>query len=150
VVRYDVEGLDDTAFQAARMDRVRGTPVDLVVDEDLSLAPGERILLVEYLPGQYDQRADSAAQCLQLLSHGARPTVATARVYVLKGLLQGKTSIVFAPISFNPVDSREAALAKPETLNPAAPTPDEVDVLEGFITADETSCRGSWGTWAWP
>jgi phosphoribosylformylglycinamidine synthase len=136
VVRYDVEGLAETDFQAARWTVFAEPPVDSVFDEALTLDPTERALLVEYLPGQYDQRADSAAQCLQLLSHGARPTVATARVYVLKGVFSEEDFDRIRAYLVNPVDSREAAVAKPATLNPAVPPPDEVEVLEGFISAD--------------
>ena len=96
---------------------------------------------MEYLPGQFDQRADSAAQCLQLLSPGARPTVATARVYVLKGALTEADLARVRAYLVNPVDSREAAAAKPETLNPAAPPPDDVEVLKGFTAADETALK---------
>lgn len=137
VVRYDVEGLGETDFEAARWTVFAEPPVDEIYDEVLPLDSGERILAVEYLPGQYDQRADSAAQCLQLLSHGARPTVATARVYVLKGVASEENLGRIRAYLINPVDSREAAAAKPVTLSPSAPPPDDIEVLEGFISADE-------------
>jgi len=79
VVRYDVEGLSDADLEAARWTVFAEPPVDSVFDEELPLGPDETALAVEYLPGQFDQRADSAAQCLQLLSHGVRPRVAGAR-----------------------------------------------------------------------
>jgi phosphoribosylformylglycinamidine synthase len=136
VVRYDVEGLGETDFEAARWTVFAEPPVDEIYDEVLPLDAGERALAVEYLPGQYDQRADSAAQCLQLLSHGVRPTVAAARVYVLKGVGEDDFERIRAYL-VNPVDSREASASKPATLNPPAPPPDDVETLEGFTAADE-------------
>ena len=140
VVRYDVEGLGETDFEAARWTVFAEPPVDEIYDEVLPLDPGERALSIEYLPGQYDQRADSAAQCLQLLSHGVRPTVAAARVYVLKGVHEDEFGRIRAYL-INPVDSREAAAAKPQTLNPAAPPPEDVEVLGGFCGLDEAGLK---------
>ena len=136
VVRYDIEGLSDAHLDAARWTVFAEPPVDDLFEEELPLAPGETALAVEYLPGQYDQRADSAAQCLQLLSHGARPTVAGARVYVLKGALAPTDLLRVRAYLVNPVDSREASPAKPATLNPVLPAPDEVEILAGFCAAD--------------
>jgi phosphoribosylformylglycinamidine synthase len=141
VVRYDVEGVPDGDFQAARWTVFGEPPVDEIFDEVLPLEDQERALVVEYLPGQYDQRADSAAQCLQLLSHGARPTVACARTYVFSGTLSDADFGRIRAYLINPVDSREAAFAKPATLNPAAPPPDDVEVLTGFIAADESGLK---------
>jgi phosphoribosylformylglycinamidine synthase len=140
-VRYDVEGLGEAELQAARWTVFAEPPVDELCEETLPLAPDERALAVEYLPGQYDQRADSAAQCLQLLSHGARPKVACARVYVLKGALGEAELQRIREYLINPVDSREAAAAKPETLDPAAPPPDDVEILTGFTAEDEAGLR---------
>jgi phosphoribosylformylglycinamidine synthase len=137
VVRYDVEGLEDAPMEAARWTVFAEPPVDDLFEEDLPLDPGETALAVEYLPGQYDQRADSAAQCLQLLSHGARPAVAGARVYVLKGALAPADLQRARAYLVNPVDSREASPAKPATLRPVLPAPDEVELLEGFRAAAE-------------
>jgi len=137
VVRYDVEGLDDAGLDAARWTVFAEPPVDEVFDEELPLGPGETALAVEYLPGQYDQRADSAAQCLQLLTHGARPSVAGARVYVFRGVLGGPDLARIRAYLINPVDSREASPAKPGTLRPVLPEPAEVQILEGFCSGDE-------------
>ena len=137
IVRYDVEGLGDAEYEAARWTVFAEPPVDALFEEQLPLAGDERALAVEYLPGQYDQRADSAAQCLQLLSHGVRPTVACARVYVLKGALGPDDFERVRAYLVNPVDSRAAAAQKPSTLNPALPEPEEVRVLAGFNAADE-------------
>ncbi|BDU75548.1 phosphoribosylformylglycinamidine synthase [Mesoterricola sediminis] len=135
-VRYDVEGLSDADLDAARWTVFAEPPVDAVHEGGLPLGPGETALAVEYLPGQYDQRADSAAQCLQLLTHGARPAVATARVYVLRGALAPGDLDRVRTYLVNPVDSREASAALPTTLRPALPPPAEVDTVLGFIHGD--------------
>jgi phosphoribosylformylglycinamidine synthase len=137
VIRYDVEGLDAAAFEAARWTVFAEAPLDDTFLDTLPLAANETAFAVEYLPGQYDQRADSAAQCLQLLTHGARPSVACARVYVLKGKLSSDDLARIQAYLINPVDSRRAADAKPATLNPAAPPPDDVPTMTGFCTADD-------------
>jgi phosphoribosylformylglycinamidine synthase len=135
IVRYDVEGLQDAHLEAARWTVFAEAPVDQVYDEELPLGPGETALVVEYLPGQYDQRADSAAQCLQVLSQGARPVVVGARVYVLKGALSPADLEQVKTYLINPVDSRQASLARPTTLQPVLPAPPDVPVLTGFTTA---------------
>lgn len=145
VVRYDVEGVGETDFESARWTVFAEPPVDELFDETLPIDADERSLAVEYLPGQYDQRADSAAQCLQLLSHGSRPTVACARLYVLKGALSDEDFGRVRAYLINPVDSREASALKPETLNPAAPPPDEVEVLTGFNASDEDGLKALLG-----
>lgn len=137
IVRYDVEGLSEIDFQSARWTVFAEPPVDQFFDENLPLAFDEKILVVEYLPGQYDQRSDSAAQCLQLLSHGVRPVVACARVYVFKGDISESEFQIIRNYLINTVDSREASLAKPETLRPAMPEPADVRVLATFTTMEE-------------
>lgn len=87
IIRYDVEGLSEQNLDAARFTVFAEAPVDVVFAEELPLASDEKAMAVEYLPGQYDQRSDSAAQCLQLLTHGVRPAVACAKVFVFKGAL---------------------------------------------------------------
>ncbi len=141
-VRYDVEGISDEALEAARWTVFAEAPLDLLHEEQLPLGPDERALALEYLPGQYDQRADSAAQCIQILTPGgSRPGVACARVYVLKGALPEADLGRIRDYLLNPVDSREASAAKPATLRPALPEPAPVPVLEGFTAADEAGLR---------
>ena len=135
-VRYDVQDLADADLEAARWTVFAEPPVDEVFEETLPVAESEVAIAVEYLPGQYDQRADSAAQCLQLLTHGKRPVVACARVYVFKGALSEAQIAQIRGYLINPVDSREAASAKPTTLSPVLPEPEPVPVLDGFTTAD--------------
>ncbi|WP_306597767.1 phosphoribosylformylglycinamidine synthase [Geothrix sp. 21YS21S-2] len=130
--RYDVEGLSAAHLEAARWTVFAEPPVDAVFDEELPVGPEETALAVEYLPGQYDQRADSAAQCLQLLSHGARPAVAGAHVFVFRGALAPGDMDRIRGFLINPVDSREASWHKPATLTPVLPEPAAVAVLDGF------------------
>lgn len=136
-VRYDVEGLDDAAWTAARWTVFAEPPLDEVHEETLPLETGEWALAVAYLPGQYDQRADSAAQAIQLITHGARPEVACAKVFVLRGGLTEVDRDHIRAYLINPVDSREVGELKPETLRPVLPEPKAVPVLEGFRVRDE-------------
>ena len=137
VIRYDVEGLSDEAFEAARWTVFAEPPVDEVFEESLPLGAEETAFTLEVLlPGQYDQRADSATQCLQLLSHGARPTVACGRAYIPGGALTAEDIARAKAYLVNPVDSREANPTKPATLKPMLPAPLDVPLLEGFTTAD--------------
>ena len=108
--RYDIGGISDGEYAAVRDIVFAELPVDNVFDENLPIAAGERIFAIEYLPGQYDQRADSAAQCIQIITHGKRPAVATARVIVLQGSLGDGDFTAIKTYCINPVDSREAYL----------------------------------------
>jgi len=146
LVRYDVEGLSDTDHSAALWTIFAEPPLDVVYEECPALSPDDTVLAVEYLPGQYDQRADSAAQCLRLLRHGKdtdtwSPKVACSKVYVLKGALGAEQIGRIKKYLINPVDSREAALAKPSTLSPALQEPDAVVALGGFLEADEAGLQ---------
>ncbi|GBU21329.1 phosphoribosylformylglycinamidine synthase [Fibrobacteres bacterium R8-0-B4] len=134
--RYDVEGLSDDYYGAARDSIFAELPVDLVYDEEMPIHPGERVFAVEYLPGQYDQRADGAAQCVQLLTHTAPPKIASARVVVIKGGIGEDDFRRVKSYCINPVDSREASLDKPESLDMRVETPPDVAVLYGFINTN--------------
>ena len=133
--RYDLEGLDESLFQ-----RVKGTvlsePQLDTVTEALSAPDAAAIFAVEPLPGQFDQRADSAAQCVQLLSQGERPTVRTAKVYVLYGTLTAEDVAAVKGYVINSVESREASLELPETLRQETAVPADVAVLTGFTALD--------------
>ncbi len=131
--RYDIEGAGETAIQLAVPTVFAEPPVDDVSSESFSLASGEIAFGVEYLPGQFDQRADSAAQCLQIVGGGDRPTVAAARVFVLSGKLSDSDIKRIKAYLINPVDSREAALTKPTSLRRVAPSPQAVASLPGFL-----------------
>lgn len=133
--RYDAERISEQDFAAARM-TVFGEPQVDVAYETLPETTG-RIFAVEYLPGQYDQRADSAAQCIQLQTQKERPLIHCARVYMLEGSLTDKQFESIKKYLINPVESREASLAHPDTLEVEYPTPPDVAVLTGFCQASE-------------
>ena len=131
--RYDISGLTREEFVAAR-DTVLSEPnVDQVYEETYPLPEGYVAFAMEYLPGQYDQRADSAAQCVQLLTQGERPQVATARMIALKGNVSDEQLEAIKNYLVNPVESRLASLSKPETLDLTADVPPDVARVTGFI-----------------
>ena len=135
--RYDVEGIDAETYAKAKNIVFSEPMVDDCYDEQYPMPEGDyRILAVEPLPGQYDQRSDSCAQCIQLMTQGERPKVAAARIYVLGGKLTDEELDKIRGYLINPVDSREASAAKPETLEANYAIPTEVDTVEGFISMD--------------
>ncbi len=131
--RYDISGLSKEEFQAARGTIFSEPNVDSVYDEEYPLPQGYSVFAMEYLPGQYDQRADSAAQCVQLLTQGERPEVATARVIAIRGNLTEEQLKNIKSYMVNPVESRLASLKKPETLDITADVPPDVARVAGFI-----------------
>ena len=136
--RYDVEGVDEAVYAAARTTILSEPQVDKLWDEKMPAPRGEHTLLaVEALPGQYDQRADSCAQCIQMMTGGERPAVRAATVYVLQGTLTPEELDKARGYLINPVESREAALDKPETLRQSYPVPEDVPVLDGFAHMSE-------------
>ena len=135
--RYDVEGIDEALFNQCVRTVFSEPPVDNTYAE-LPAAEGVSFA-VEYLPGQFDQRADGAAQCIQLLSQGARPTVRTAKLYALYGTLTDADVEAVKRYVINPVESREASLAKPETLAEELAEPKRVASVEGFTAMDEAA-----------
>ncbi|MBE6605332.1 MAG: phosphoribosylformylglycinamidine synthase [Ruminococcaceae bacterium] len=133
--RYDVENIDAALFDKAVQTIFSEPQLDLVSD---TLDVGEgKVFAVEPLPGQFDQRADSAAQCVQLQSQGERPVVRSAKVYVLEGTLTDADVAAVKKYVINAVESREASLDKPETLVTEYAIPSEVATVEGFIALDE-------------
>ena len=128
--RYDVEHITPELFDYAVKTVFSEPQVDLVTRE--ADTDGASVFAVEYLPGQFDQRADSAAQCIQIISQGERPDVRTARVYLLYGALTDAELAAIKKHVINPVDSREASLALPETLEIRYEIPTEVETLTGF------------------
>ena len=128
--RYDAEEISEDLFRYAVKTVFSEPQLDLVSEEPDC---GDAVVFaVEYLPGQFDQRADSAAQCIQILSQGERPLVRSARVYALYGALTGHEISEIKKYVINPVEAREAALAKPDTLQVKYEIPTEVTVLDGF------------------
>ncbi|MDD6155301.1 MAG: phosphoribosylformylglycinamidine synthase [Eubacteriales bacterium] len=129
--RYDVEGIDSELFAQVTGTVFAEPPVDEVYD-DLKVDEGDRVFAVEYLPGQFDQRANSAAECIQLISKGKRPDVRTATLYVLKGDISDEELDAIKKYVINPVDAREATLDTFETLEQKFEIPTEVETLDGF------------------
>lgn len=139
VNRYDIEGISDKEYAAARDIVFAEPPVDNVYDEILRTASDELAFGIEYLPGQYDQRADSAAQCIQIITQGNRPVVATARIIILKGSISKAGLAAAKNYCINPVDSREAGLEKPSTLEMKLENPPDVPVITGFCRMSENN-----------
>ena len=133
--RYDVENIEKALFDKA-VTTIFSEPQLDIVSDDLD-AKGETVFAVEPLPGQFDQRADSAAQCIQLQSQGDRPTVRSAKVYVLGGSLTAEDLAAIKKYVINAVESREASLDKPETLAVEYAIPTAVATVVGFIALDE-------------
>ena len=111
--------------------------MDLLYEEDFPLDSDEREFSVEYLPGQFDQRADSAIQCVKLLNKEAEPVIQSATTYVVKGQLTDKEFEEIKAYLINPVDSREALRDKPDTIVQTFPEPSDVKIFEGFISMPE-------------
>ena len=133
--RYDVENIDEALFESAVNTIFSEPQLDIATTE--IDADGGIIFAVEPLPGQFDQRADSAAQCIQLQSQGERPTVRSAKVYILKGDLTDEDLSTVKKYVINAVESREASLEKPETLAIDYAIPERVATVEGFISLDK-------------
>ncbi len=134
--RYDVEGIDEELFRSCVPTVFSEPQVDTATDE-LPETGDAAVFAVEFLPGQFDQRADSAAECVQLISQGERPAVRSAKVYVLEGALAEADVEAIKRYVVNPVEARIASLELPETLAVAAPEPEPVEVLDGFRELDE-------------
>ena len=138
--RYDIEGISEEIFAKAKNTIFSEPQSDIVFDE-LNASEGDRVFAVEYLPGQFDQRADSCAQCVQLITYEDRPTVRTARVYILSGELTDAELEKIKAYVINPVESREASLAKPETLAEKFDIPTTVETIDGFIGYGEDELK---------
>ena len=130
--RYDVAGIDAAEYALAREIVFAEPPADQVVDETIDLTDAERVFAMEYLPGQYDQRADWAAQCIQAITQKQRPDVLSAKVIALYGDISDDQFETVKAYCINPVEAREASLAKPASLEMEAPTPPDVARLSGF------------------
>ena len=134
--RYDAENIEESLFNYCINTVFSEPQVDNV---SYDVPTGEVVFAVEPLPGQYDQRADSAAQCIQIISQGNRPTIRTAKVYVLTGDLTADQIAAIKKHVINAVESREASLEKPETLAIDYAIPETVATIEGFISMDEAA-----------
>ena len=134
--RYDVQGVSEAEFRRAVHGVFAEDNLDNTADE-VTFAPGERVFAMEFLPGQYDQRADSAAQCIQLLTAGECPRVASAKVIALAGDITDAEFDKIKSYLINPVESREATMAKPESLDLTADVPADIARIAGFIAKSD-------------
>ena len=132
VNRYDIAGLSDEDYEAAKRVVLSEPPVDTVHDETLEIPEGVKSFAIELLPGQYDQREDFAAQCVQLISQGKRPAVATAKVILLEGNLTDADVEKIKKYTINPVEAQEASTQKPDSLEMSWEAPKPVAIIKGF------------------
>ena len=129
IVRYDLEGLTKEEYDKAKTIVLSEPNADVIYEETLPVEDGWKVFAMEYLPGQYDQRGDSAEQCVQLLTQGERCKVLTARVIALKGNITDEELVKVEEYLINPVESRLASLEKPKTLDMEIPVPENVNVV---------------------
>ena len=146
IVRYDIEGLTGDEYDKAKSIVLSEPNADVIYEETLPVESGWRVFAMEYLPGQYDQRGDSAEQCVQLLTQGERCKVLTARVIALKGDLSDEDQKKIEDYLINPVESRLASLDKPETLDMETPVPENVKRVEGFIKWNDDEMAEYYGS----
>ena len=141
LIRYDVENISDEVFEKACRAVFAEPPVDDLYLEKFEAAEGARIFSVEYLPGQFDQRADSAVQCVQFLDGDAQPIIRSATTYVIEGNVTDEEFDAIKHHCINPVDSRETGLEKPETLVTVFPEPEDVKIFDGFKEMSEADLK---------
>ena len=132
LIRYDVENISEETFKKACNGIFAEPPVDTLYEEEFQSAPGSRIFSVEFLPGQFDQRADSAVQCVQFIKEDEQPVIKTATTYVIEGNITDAQFEAIKEHCINPVDSRETGTEKPETLLTKFEEPEDVIIFEGF------------------
>ena len=141
LIRYDVENISDEVFDKACKTVFAEPPVDDLYLENFEAAEGSRIFSVEFLPGQFDQRADSAVQCVQFLDENAQPIIRSATTYVIEGTITDEEFDAIKHHCINPVDSRETGLQKPETLVTVFPEPEDVKIFDGFKEMPEAELK---------
>lgn len=137
LIRYDVENISEEVFKEACNCVFSEPPVDLLYEEDFKREADDLVFSVEYLPGQFDQRADSAMQCVRFLNENEDPIIQTAITYCLSGIVTEEELGKIKAYCINPVDSRETSLKKPETLKQDFADPADVSIMENFCSMDE-------------
>ena len=146
LIRYDVENLSDETFEKACRGIFAEMPVDILWKESVPVMQGDSVFSVEFLPGQFDQRADSAEQCVQFIKEDEKPVIRTATTYIIHGkddnCISAEELEAIKNHCINPVDSREAEEEKPETLITKFDEPEDVKVFDGFQTMDEETLKG--------
>ncbi|MBR1793280.1 MAG: phosphoribosylformylglycinamidine synthase, partial [Bacteroidales bacterium] len=141
LIRYDIENISDATYQMAVRTVFSEPPVDNIYEESFPHEDGDFIFSVEYLPGQYDQRADSAEQCVQLLNEGEAPVIQSAITYVISGVLSEAERQSIVKHCINPVDSRMTDEHKPETLTTHYKEPADVAILKGFAQMQDSDLK---------
>ena len=141
LIRYDVENISDDTFEKACRGVFAEPPVDVLYREEFPAGENERVFSVEFLPGQFDQRADSAEQCIRFIKEDEEPVVRTATTYVIEGNISDEEFAAIKNHCINPVDSREAAPEKPETLVTVFEEPEDIRTFDGFKDMPETELR---------
>ena len=141
LMRYDVENISDEVFERACRTVFAEPPVDILYRESFETKPGDRVFSVEYLPGQFDQRADSAVQCVRFLREDEEPVIRTATTYVIEGSVSEEELASIKSFCINPVDSRQSEEAKPETLVTVFEEPADVKIFEGFCGMEEDALK---------
>ncbi|MDE6909651.1 MAG: phosphoribosylformylglycinamidine synthase, partial [Lachnospiraceae bacterium] len=145
-IRYDVENISDAIFEKACSSVFSEPPVDDLYMENIEMPENARCFSVEFLPGQFDQRADSAVQCVQFLKEDEQPIIKTAVTYLLIGTISDSEFDKIKSYCINPVDSRETGLEKPETLVQSFEEPADVGSFDGFADMDEDTLRELYGS----
>lgn len=140
LIRYDIENISEETYKLALGTVFSEPPVDILFEENFDLN-GARTFSVEYLPGQFDQRADSAVQCIRFLNEEEEPVIRTAVTYVIEGRINDKEFEKIKNYCINPVDSRETDLEKPDTLVTEFEEPEDVKIFDGFAQMDETTLK---------
>ena len=144
LIRYDVENVSDETFEKACNGIFSEPPVDILYREEFPVEEGSRVFSVEFLPGQFDQRADSAVQCIQFIKEDEQPVIKTAVVYVIKGengAISDEELEAIKNHCINPVDSRETGMDKPETLVTKFEDPADVIIFDGFKDMEEGALK---------
>ncbi|MCM1154053.1 MAG: phosphoribosylformylglycinamidine synthase [Roseburia sp.] len=141
LIRYDVENISDEIFEKACKTVFSEPPVDILYKEEIEIPPQGRVFGVEFLPGQFDQRADSALQCVQFLKEDEEPVIRTAVTYLITGQISDDEFTRIKAYCINPVDSRETDMVKPDTLIAVYDEPADVAIMTGFFTMPETELR---------
>ena len=146
LIRYDIENLSEETYKKALVTIFSEPPVDQVYEEEFPKNPEDLVFSVEYLPGQFDQRADSAEQCVKLLKEDEEPVIRSATTYVITAPLTAEQEEAIKSFCINPVDSRQAEEEKPQTLVTEFEVPEDIRYFDGFMDSSEEELRALYGT----
>ena len=146
LIRYDVENISDEVFEAACKTVFSEPPVDQLYRENFEMGSDDRTFSVEYLPGQFDQRADSAVQCVKFLNEDEDPVIRSATTYVIEGKITDDEFAAIKSYCINPVDSRETDMKKPDTLVTVFDEPKDVIIFDGFTEMSEEALKELYGS----